>query len=154
NAADVNKRVVYGRDAAGAVIGRCLLALTREGALLAFHAYSHHEDWGFTEHLGDFCLRLVAAMKTTVAASGQVPRLVAPDWYDDGPVDITGRFTAFSHGSPLEVSLRSVPPPELRALIERELAPARIDPITLPYVLRLLPLAARPELAEPMLAIV
>jgi hypothetical protein len=154
NAADVNKRVVYARDAGGAVVGRCLLALTQEGALLAFHAYSHHDDWGFTEHLGDFCLRLVAAMKTTVAESGQVPRLVAPDWYDDGAVDVTGRFEAFSHGSSLEVNLRSVPPPELRALIERELAPARIDPITLPYVLRLVPLAARPELAEPMLAIV
>src|SRR5690606_30617393 len=116
--------------------------------------YSHHDDWGFGDHIGDFCLRLAAAMKTIVAESGQVPRLVAPDWYDDGPVDVTGRFEALSLDSALVGALRSVPPSQLRALVERELAPVRLDAITLPQVLRLLPLATRPELAEPTLAIV
>jgi hypothetical protein len=42
-AVEVNKRVLYLRDARGRVHGRRLLALTREGELLGFHSYGSGE---------------------------------------------------------------------------------------------------------------
>jgi hypothetical protein len=43
-AVEVNKRVLYLRDARGRVQGRRLLALTREGELLGFHSYGSGEQ--------------------------------------------------------------------------------------------------------------
>jgi hypothetical protein len=43
-AVEVNKRVLYLRDARGRVQGRRLLALTREGELLGFHSYGSGEE--------------------------------------------------------------------------------------------------------------
>ena len=46
-AADINKHVVYARDARGGVVGRCIVALNDEGNVLAFHPYYHDRKLRF-----------------------------------------------------------------------------------------------------------
>lgn len=141
NAADINKRVLYARQD-GRVIGRCLLAITEGFALLTFNPYCHDGALDFATCVRGFALDLAARMKTCVVALGEVRRLVARDWYDDGPRDLVGRFRALdesaldlAHADPSTVVDR------LRTSLGHEL-----DDVTLPIVLGLHSLQRRPEL--------
>lgn len=154
NAADVNKRVLYARDAHGKVLGRRLLCLTQEGALLAFHAYCHDASSGFAEASADFARRLAQAMGTGVVGRGTVPRLLAPDWYDDGPVDIAGQFDVLKDGSSFREALLHVQPPELPALLAAAFGRPKLDEVLTPMVLALPELAGRIDLARPLVAMV
>jgi hypothetical protein len=154
NAADVNKRVLYARDARGTVVGRRLYCLTQEGALLAFHAYCHDGRSGFAEASTAFALRLAEAMRTVVVGRGSVPRLLAPDWYDDGPVDIAGQFDVLEDGSSFREALLRVPPTELPALLAQAFGKPKLDEVIAPMVLALPELAGRPDLARPLVALV
>lgn len=90
NACELNKRVVYATDAAVHVVGRKLIAINSEGALVGFRTYTslpdeagnralraifHHYVRGFAERCG-----------LPLADGGTVPRLFAQEWYDDGIV--------------------------------------------------------------------
>lgn len=160
NAADVNKRVLYARDTRGKVLGRRLLCLTQEGALLAFHVYCHDAATGFAERSTDFARALAQAMGTVVVGRGPVPRLLAPDWYDDGPVDIAGQFDALKDGSSLREALPSVRPTELPALLAAAFfgGPSRsspkLDEVLAPMVLALPELDLRPDLARTLARLV
>ena len=46
---DVNKQVLFARDRHRHVVGRCLLALTRNGGLLTFRPYSYAHEEEFAE---------------------------------------------------------------------------------------------------------
>lgn len=154
NAADINKRVLYARDAPGAagrIVGRCLLAITAHGELLTFGPYCHDGKLDFDRLCADFAGRLAQRMGAPRAAQGAVPTLVAPAWYDDGPQDLGGLHPALQKGSPLRRSLASLAPAELLGALRRALKPARLDQATLPLVIALPELAARPELAVPLL---
>jgi len=154
NTADVNKRVLYARDARGTVVGRRLYCLTQEGALLAFHAYCHDAGNGFAEASADFARRLAKAIGTVVVGRGSVPRLLAPDWYDDGPVDIAGQFDMLAEGSSFRDALLRVPPAELPALLAQVFGKPKLDEVLAPMVLALPELAGRLELARPLVALV
>lgn len=84
-AVDVNKRVVYGRAADGRVVGRCLLGLTDEGAVVTYHAYGTADAPGFPALAVELALDLAARLGTCVAAAGRVRSLVAPEQYLDAP---------------------------------------------------------------------
>ena len=88
NAADVNKQVVYGRDENGNVVGRALLCLTRDGAILTFNPYCHDRSLGFKAMVCRFVVSLATAMGTKVASEGEVQCLAAPAWYDDGAIEV------------------------------------------------------------------
>jgi len=92
NAVDVNKRVLYARDREGTIRGRCLLALTRSHGLLAFRVYGHEQREALEAAVRGYVEALAAAVGVPVVARGHVETLVAPDWYDDGPVDLAGRL--------------------------------------------------------------
>lgn len=92
NAVDVNKRVLYARDREGAIRGRCLLVLTRSHGLLAFRVYGHEQREALESAVRRYVEALAAAVGVPVVARGHVETLVAPDWYDDGPVDLAGRL--------------------------------------------------------------
>jgi hypothetical protein len=157
NAADINKRVLYARDAPGAsgrasrIVGRCLLAITAYGELLTFGPYCHDGKLDFERLCADFAGRLAHRMGAQRAVQGAVPTLVAPAWYDDGPQDLGGLHPALQKGSPLRARLASLAPAELLGELRRALKPARLDQATLPRVIALPELAARPELAVPLL---
>ncbi|MFL6196803.1 MAG: hypothetical protein ACJ75H_21650 [Thermoanaerobaculia bacterium] len=154
NAADINKRVLYARDEAGKVVGRCLLALTATGEMLLFEPYCHDSKAGFGEVCARFADDLASRMGTHRIGRGRIPVLVATDWYDDGPRDLGRRFEALDDGSPLRRKLASIRPGELLDELRRSLKPAGLNEATLPLVLALPELQARPELAVPLLRLV
>ncbi|KAA1261337.1 hypothetical protein LF1_38840 [Rubripirellula obstinata] len=85
NAVDLNKRVVYAKTQAGKVIGRCLFALNDAGEILTYHRYSHDPKDGFAGAVDQFAQQLASQMQTSIATTGKVSKLVAKQWYDDGP---------------------------------------------------------------------
>lgn len=150
NVADANKRVLFARDSAGKVVARCLLALTETGALVAFHPYAHDARLGFGAIVASFAGDLAARMGVFVAAHGDVPRVVAPDWYDDGPVDLGGRFPFLQDGAPFRRSIAHLTP---AAFVEKGrllFSPLPLGALTLPLLVALPELDARPELLEPL----
>jgi hypothetical protein len=151
NAADINKRVIYARDDAGRVVGRCLLALTGEGRLLLFQAYCHDGSLGFEPICSNFADDLARRMGTERVRDGEVPTLVASDWYDDGALDLGHRFACLEENSELRRKLATIRPGDLIAELRRSLKPARLNEVTLPLVLDLPELRERPELVVPLL---
>lgn len=145
NLADIDKRVLYGRDAEGRIVARCLLGLTAEGGIVTFHAY-RHGMFDFGAMVARFAGELASRMGVLVVARGTVPLLVASDWYDDGPVDLGGRLPYLLEGSALRNALVDVPLEGLEALLEAHLAPLSVNELTLPTLLDLPEIGARPEL--------
>jgi hypothetical protein len=148
NVADINKRVVYARDLNGSIQGRCLLALTRQGRLLTFCAYAHDADLQFPKMVGEFAAELASRMGTDCTPRGEVPTLVAANWYDDGPRDLTGRFGFLDPGSRFRCRLGEIEIDALEVALREEFAPQDLDATTLPLVLHLDELDQRPELVR------
>ncbi len=153
NAADVNKQVLYGRRKNGRVVARCLLALTGEGGIVTFHAYCHDKSVEFTSVVREYVKQLAQAMNTVVLARGVIPRLVAPDWYDDGPIDVTDQFAFLTDKRFLE-RLATVPLEELVDFLADAISPLALDELTLPMFVRLDVFVRRPELVRPLYPIV
>jgi hypothetical protein len=149
NAADVNKKVLYARDERDVVVGRCLLALCDAGGILVFRAYCHDSRAGFQAYVNGFAVDLANRMRTMVVDRGKVSSLVAPEWYDDGPVDLCDRFPFLSEGSPFRLALQSVHVNDLRELVSSVFEPVGVNGLTLALVLRLAEFDARPELVLP-----
>ncbi|MCB9715207.1 MAG: hypothetical protein H6712_15175 [Myxococcales bacterium] len=154
NAADIDKRVLFARDERERVIGRRLLCLTHDGALLTFHPYAHDQSWSFAERSTAFAHRLAKAMGTTVVGDGMVPTLVADRWYDDGPFDITGQLAVLEEGSAFRAALAAVHPEQLPALVASTFGRTELDEAIAPMVLSLPELEARPQLAAWLLPMV
>jgi hypothetical protein len=150
NAVDANKRVVYGRAADGAVVGRCLLALTDEGAIVTFAPYSHDRARAFEPAVRAFVEALAAAMGTSTVPGGTVRPLLHHRWYDDGARDLTRRFPFLDAGSAFRASLAELDPDELIPTITRAFAPLALGGYALGLILRLDELDARPALAIPL----
>ncbi len=151
NVADVNKRVLFARDPAGRVLGRCLLALTAAGGVVAFHAYAHDGELGFEAMVGEVAKDLAARMRAMVVAQGDVPRLVAPDWYDDGAVDLGHRFPFLQDGTEFRQSLATLLPSAFADEARRLFAPLPLGALTLPLLVALPEIDKRPELLVPLL---
>jgi hypothetical protein len=151
NVADANKRVLYGRDAAGRIVARCLLALTAAGGLLAFHPYAHDGSLGFDAIVAEYARDLAARMRVLVVPQGSVPRVVAPDWYDDGPVDLGGRFPFLQDGSAFRLSIPAATPSSFVEEASRLFAPLPLGALTLPLLVALPEIDARPELLSALL---
>ena len=151
NAVDVNKRVIYARDAEGTIVGRCLLAVTDLGRLLTFRVYSNIKDLDLPAAVSQFVDALARSMGTYVAKRGTVPTLVAPKWYDDGPQDLGSQFDFLAPGSPFRVALATLPLPDLLPAIRAAFAPLPPDDMMLALVLELEEFDQRPELILPLI---
>lgn len=90
NAVDLNKRVIYARDAAGRVVGRKLIGVSAEGRLVGFHTYrstgSPEADERLPALFATYARAFAAACGLELADQGTIPTLVAGAWYDDGEV--------------------------------------------------------------------
>jgi hypothetical protein len=146
--ADINKRVLYARDG-DAVVGRVLLALTSTGALLTFHVYCHRERAPFLALVKAFVVELAQQMGVPVVPSGEVETLVSSDWYDDGPLDLTGDFRALD-----SLPWREMTEPALVGRLRGALSPHELDARTLPMILAVPAFDLRPTLARPLLPLV
>ena len=116
NAVDINKRVLYARDAQGKVVGRCLFALSDEGTLVTFRPYGETQSFNFAEHVGRIAERLAKRLGTVVVLSSKVSPLLTPDWYDDGAVDCGVQIDG--HKSTLKEVIKTVPASDVVALME------------------------------------
>lgn len=85
NCLDINKQVLYARDRSGQMQGRCLLALSQSGQMLHYEIYCHGQE-SLRAAIQTYIAQLAEQMSTELAQTGQVQRLVAPSWYDDGVV--------------------------------------------------------------------
>jgi len=147
NAVDINKRVVYGRDASGAVVGRCLLALTDAGHILTFHPYHHRGE--FAAMMRGFAGELARRMGTVLVPHGAVTQLVATRWYDDGPYDLTGRHEFLAEDSSFRDGLHQIAAEDLVPALEKHLG--ALDGGSLSLIVALPEIGRRPELVVPLL---
>lgn len=154
NIADINKRVVFARNNEGKIIGRVLLALTHAGGLLAFHPYCHDASIDFQEIVQAFCHELSEATGLIPVPDGEVPRLVARDWYDDGCIDISGQLAALQDGSDFRNALLTVEPTELESLITQAIAPVPLNDLTIPLIANLSECQGRSALVKPLVRLV
>jgi len=151
NIADINKQVLYVRDDRGEVISRTLLALTNDGYLLTFHIYCHKLQEQIKELTTKFVHDLATKMGTSVVATGNVKTLVASDWYDDGPDDLTQPHPALADGSSLRNSLGQITPDQFLAAVNNEFEPMGLNALTLQWLLALPELEARPDLVHALM---
>jgi hypothetical protein len=151
NIADANKRVLFARSPEGKVQGRCLLALTAAGGIVAFHPYAHDGELGGGEVVRAYARELATRMRTMVVDQGDVPLLVAPDWYDDGAVDLGGRFPFLADGTDFRRSLETLTPTDFLEEARRLFAPLPLAALTLPLLVALPEMDRRPELLVPLL---
>lgn len=150
NAAEINKRVIYARDPAGAVIGRCLIGLTDAGGLVTFQPYCHDRT-DLAAMVRDFVAELAAAMGTMVVPTGRIAPLAGCGWYDDGPRDLTSAFAFLADGAPFLTALTTIAPDDLLAELAARFAPLPVGGMALALVVALPELDARPELIVPCL---
>lgn len=122
NAAEINKRVIYGRTADGQVVGRCLVGLTDGGGLVTFQPYCHGRH-DFAAMVGAFVTELAGRMNTVMVPTGHITALAGCGWYDDGPRDLTGAFGFLADGAPFRAALAALPVEDLLAELARRFAP-------------------------------
>ena len=151
NAADVNKRVLYARDAGGAIRGRCLLGLTDEGHIVAYFVYAHADYDVLNDAVTNYVLSLAEAMGTAVVGKGTIRPLLSSDWYDDGPLDLTGQLKFLEPGSVFLEALGDVRPDKLIAALQRALSGAPITPSIIYALSQAGAFQSRPELIVPLL---
>ncbi len=150
NIADINKRVIYARDAQQRVVGRVLIALTNSGGILVFYRYCYNKKSAFDEMVKAFVTQLARQMQTIIVYSGDVPTLVAQNWYDDGPIDIGAQFEFLKKGSDFRKALNAVTPKDFIPLVQEQFSPIEFNELTLPLVISLSELENNPQLALPL----
>ena len=113
NAVDINKRVLYLRDARGSVIARQLIAVSSDFRLLGYHLYCAHKLDDHPEIADAFqalCLSLADACGLSLVDHGD-PEAIHPGfWYDDGCAPWARRSSALTDLVPyFEMLGRPVP---------------------------------------------
>lgn len=152
NAADVNKRVIYGRTDAGQVLARCLIGLTDTGGIVTFNCYSHGR-LGTAAEVAAFIAELAARMGAVVVPRGEIRPLATGRWYDDGPRDLTGAYGFLDEGSAFRAALATVRHDALLDHLRAAFAPLPLSGLVLSLVLPLPEVQARPSLIAPLLPI-
>jgi len=154
NAADINKRVLYGRDLHGKVIGRTLLGLMNQGGLLTFDNYCHNAKSGYADAVTLFVKELAQRMQTIILSDGSIDTLVSRDWYDDGPIDLGCRFPALEEGSAFRQQLSNIDAKTLPSLLKEAFSPIPLNELTIPLVVELPEILENTKLARPLIDLV
>jgi hypothetical protein len=83
NAIDVDKAVVWARDAGGQIVGRRLFALTPQG-VVSYRTYVNRHGLALDPLFDDFHGKLAEHCGVPVAHRAKSGPLLSDDWYDDG----------------------------------------------------------------------
>ena len=89
NAVELNKRVVFARDAKNRVVGRQLLALSNDDQLLGFHVYASMAEENaaaLRAAFGSYAREFAARVGVPLGDRGEIERLFVSDWYHDGTI--------------------------------------------------------------------
>ncbi|GAB4201056.1 MAG: hypothetical protein OHK0022_22700 [Roseiflexaceae bacterium] len=88
NACELNKRVIYATDSNGRVVARQLIGISENWTLLGFHTYVTLDNEEAVNTLREIIERYTMAFAArcglTLGDKGDVLRLFAEEWYDDG----------------------------------------------------------------------
>lgn len=134
NAADLNKRVLFLRDARGEVIARRLLGLRDDGAVVAFRTYQRDDDGSRQGVMDAAVTALAAVLGLPVVPTGEVRPILAPDWYHDG-VSLVGAPRWPTEEQPYQALVRQ-PSAALRAWAA-ELLPEALPEHLAAWILRM-----------------
>ena len=85
NAIDIDKTVIWAKDAGGNVVGRRLIALTPTG-ILVFRTYTNRHGLSLGTAFDQFIAEYAAYCGTTVRHGGHAGPLLSDRWYDDGAI--------------------------------------------------------------------
>lgn len=152
NAADINKAVIFARDAGGVVQARCLIALDDDGRIVTFHVYAHAHADALATAMHAYISALAVAMGTSLAAAGSIRTLVAHRWYDDGPRDLTGQLEFLSDHSDFRRGLARIPLQELVRAVHAAMGPGHdLTPVVAWRIVQCAEIGKRPELVLPLL---
>jgi len=149
NAVDVNKRVLYGRDVDGRIAGRCLLAVGDEGSIVTFRTYCHDTTLDFQAMVAEVASEIARDMATVVSSAGQVSAVLAPEWYDDGSLDIGCALS--NENSPVRRAIVHSAPGDIIDDLNQALSPVGLTCFNLPFVLAIPEVARRHEIAQELL---
>ena len=83
NAIDVDKTIVWAKEADGNVLGRRLLALT-PGGILMYRTYTNRYGVTLGDMLNQFVAEYAAHCGTQIIHDGRPAALLSDRWYDDG----------------------------------------------------------------------
>ena len=153
NAVDINKQVLFARDENRRVVGRMLVCLTNEGGLIPFAPYTHSDSTDFTNLARKYLLEIAHSMKTLLVKDGEVSTLLAPKWYDDGSFDLKARPPQLVEGSLFRKQLKKLPPESFLPAARRAIAPLKLNELSVPILLNLPEVKARPELINELMPI-
>lgn len=152
NAIDINKRVLYGHDESGEVIGRCLFAIGDADTIVAFRPYCHDAKFHFDQHVLQFANDLADEMGTVVSHTDHVSPVVAPGWYDDGAHNLGNSIA--SDDSPVRQALRNATEETLLADLNEALSPRHLTKSMLELVVELPEFQTQPGLIRPLLRLI
>ncbi len=153
NIADINKQVLYGKNDAGKVIGRVLVGMTDSGGIKVFHRYSHDRNDKFDEFVLEYINEWAREIGAILVQSGKIQKLVAPDWYDDGSINIDSGIKCLEAESSLRNSIPSMPSKEILSELKRQLAPLPINELTFPMIIQLEEIQGKHELVSDLVGI-
>ena len=91
-------------------------------------------------------------METHIVPRGQISRLIAPDWYDDGPVDLTGQLSFLESGAPFTIASKMIAADEIVAALELALEGRPITTFIVCAVAQTEAIQKRPQLIVPLLS--
>jgi hypothetical protein len=137
NIIDINKQVIYGKTPDGTVKARAVIALTDDGGILTFHPYCNDSKIDFSNILKAFVHELARNMKTVVLPNGSVSKLITPQWYDDGPYDLTVKFPFSVEGSDFRKKIMKLDTPELLTSMNEAVEPIGLNELTIPFFIYL-----------------
>ena len=153
NIADINKRVLYGKTRQGKIIGRVLIGLTPAGGIQVFNLYCHNADDQFSTFVLDYIQVWAAQLGAVLTQRGELPTLVADEWYDDGAIDLDNGIACFRPESSFRQQLRALDPSVFEATVRAALDPLPLNELTLPLLLHLPELEANTTLIPEMMAL-
>ena len=96
NVLDLNKHVVYARTPQGVVVGRQLVAVTKEEQLAVYEVYPGGVSSEIRRHFRDFDLEFAARLGIEIfkpsesTPAEEVDKILSEEWYDDSAWDLKG----------------------------------------------------------------
>ncbi len=153
NIADINKHVVYGKNDAGKVIGRVLVGMTDSGGIKVFHRYLHDKNDKFDEFVLKYINEWAREIGAILVQAGEVRKLVAPDWYDDGSIHVDSGIHCLEAESSLRKNIPTMSSKEVLIELEKQLAPLPINELTFPMIIQLEEVQGRNELISDLIGI-
>ena len=137
NIADINKQVIYAKNAKGKVVGRVLVGITQTGGLMIYHLYFHNAQQGFNKFAPQNIKDWAAQIGLTLTENGEVSTLVSTNWYDDGAITIDNGIDCFKKDSDFRKSLATLKADEFIQKLKQQLLPAKITPMTFSLLISL-----------------